>query len=600
MIARQTYTAEQTQLDEDVVKLKKEIRQLYETRNELAPISILPPEVLGQVFVHLRKTYPLSFERFLNSQDWLRVTRVCRRWRKIAYNCPHLWAFIALEDTPESIRQAKIMLKRSKKAPLTVKGHLYGRNVPLLEEIMKDHFPRMKALDVYCDRHRMKDFHRSFLNHLSTPSLQLESLRLGLGREYVGGRDEQRPKATLPGDILSKAPHLYEVDLTAIGIQWASLSLCTRLCILKLDDVYPRPSFTQVLDVLKAAPLLQVISLAQCLPDQRVISESYPLVRLKHLESLSLEGQFHDCALLLTLIQHPSSTRLKCHFRAKGGAAIKLKHITEAMNNIANKIRDVSTQMQSTPPTTIQSARLSDSSGRGLDIYLFDQPLKLTDKPNVLQAYLKNAALVISFDSSFPWKSCAHAMKCLFTSFDLSHLYSLDINCGSYKLPEADIICATCGSLPLLEEIKIHEHLRGALNDSLLRSLPKITKKKNTNDSPSSAKVYFAALKTFIFENGQFSKRNSPETATNLEKILSFRHKRDVPIRRLVLNKNKHLRDWQLGEYLRYTSSVEVDGEAVDDSGLEWDTAEETDLSDSLAGYSDDNAECDYYSSEDF
>ncbi|KAF5361804.1 hypothetical protein D9756_002368 [Leucocoprinus leucothites] len=562
-----------------------ETQQLRETRNELAPISRLPHELLAQVFVYLRKMYPVSFERSTDSSYWLHITRVCRRWRTTAFDCPNLWAFISLEESLLSVRIAKEMLKRSKMAPLTVTGHLYNHNLHLLENITKEDFHRIQVLDIYCDRPRVEDFRRSFLVHLSSPSLRLESLRLGLGRGLYSADHGDKFQVSLPGEIISKAPCLREVDLTAIGIQWESLSLCTHLCSLKLDDIYPRPTLFQVLDVLRAAPLLRVISLAHSLPDQRVYSDDRSAIRLDHLQSLTLEGHLHDCALLLSRIQHPSATRLKCHFRTKGGAAIKLNHIKDVIASIADRLRNTSSQPQSPNSLiTIQSARLGDSSGRGMDIYLFDQPLRLSQKPSPFLTHLRDAAaVVISFDSSFPWTSCAHATTCLFTTFDLSRLYSLDICCGSYKLPPAEILCTTFGSLPHLEEIKLHEHLRGALKDALLRDprTPSAAGIPPVRLSPP-ATAYFPALKIFVFENGDFGNRKNDETMNNLEKIFEFRNKRNLPIKRLVLNNNRCLRDWRLRQFLDYVVSVEVDGEIVEESELGWDTEEETVYSDPM------------------
>jgi hypothetical protein len=75
------------------------------------------------------------------------------------------------------------------------------------------------------------------------------------------------------------------------------------------------------------------------------------------------------------------------------------------------------------------------------------------------------------------------------------------------------------------------------------------------------------------------------ETADDLEEILKFRHEVGLPIRRLVLDGIRPLRNWQLRAYMSYALCVEVDGYVVelddlklnddndteDDSELEYD-----------------------------
>ncbi|KAI0284067.1 hypothetical protein BC826DRAFT_894091, partial [Russula brevipes] len=91
-------------------------RALLTHRNTLAPISILPPEVLARIF-HLVAVLPWHK---LESLKWISVTHVCRHWRQVALDDSSLWARISGWMPVARITWVSEMLARARNAPLSI------------------------------------------------------------------------------------------------------------------------------------------------------------------------------------------------------------------------------------------------------------------------------------------------------------------------------------------------------------------------------------------------------------------------------------------------------------------------------------------------
>src|ERR1019366_7937030 len=89
---------------------------LCSLRNALAPISLLPPEILARVFHFLTlEEPPCSGEQNLG---WIRATHVCRLWRQVALGDSSLWAKIS--GIPTNTERISEMLARARNAPLDI------------------------------------------------------------------------------------------------------------------------------------------------------------------------------------------------------------------------------------------------------------------------------------------------------------------------------------------------------------------------------------------------------------------------------------------------------------------------------------------------
>ncbi|KAG1907843.1 uncharacterized protein F5891DRAFT_1180865 [Suillus fuscotomentosus] len=97
------------------------MRALWTRQNRFSPISSIPPEILGAIFVHhaqqMRSLYSPDTPAFLS---WLIVGHICRHWREVALGTPELWATPFLNSS----QATEEMLLRSKMAPLNLRTGL--------------------------------------------------------------------------------------------------------------------------------------------------------------------------------------------------------------------------------------------------------------------------------------------------------------------------------------------------------------------------------------------------------------------------------------------------------------------------------------------
>ena len=108
----------QSTIDKGIITATRFLPSLLTRRNVLVPISLLPPEILAQVF-HLLvlEEPPFSGER--NLLGWIRVTHVCWSWRQVALDDLTLWAKI--RGIPANKKRISEILARSKNAQLDIK-----------------------------------------------------------------------------------------------------------------------------------------------------------------------------------------------------------------------------------------------------------------------------------------------------------------------------------------------------------------------------------------------------------------------------------------------------------------------------------------------
>ena len=79
------------------LEVEESIRELKYRRNALAPVSSLPTEIIGAIFLFARVTVSASSATPGKKTDplaWLRVTHVCHQWREIALNQPLFWSHV--------------------------------------------------------------------------------------------------------------------------------------------------------------------------------------------------------------------------------------------------------------------------------------------------------------------------------------------------------------------------------------------------------------------------------------------------------------------------------------------------------------------------
>ncbi|KAN0125272.1 hypothetical protein V8E53_015636 [Lactarius tabidus] len=293
-------------IDAEIKSLEGSIRTLKHRRNELAPISSLPTEVIDAIFSLLRVPSTSSPSSTLGGKlhclAWLGVTQVCHHWREIALNQPLLWSH--LDFTTVSSDGATKILARAKTVPL----HLEAKVSPFdcwddarfryFRKELKAHVSHIRHLDLSMGPAQLN----RTLNHLTLPAPTLEYLIISCQDEIL---DSQ---VSIPNTLFDGAtPRLSCLELCDCAINWKS-PLLRGLEHLDIHSSYPGPSLSNWLDALDEMPQLRTLTLDWASP---VVNAPPPFniertITLPSLTLFDIDSQLRECGLALAHLILPS------------------------------------------------------------------------------------------------------------------------------------------------------------------------------------------------------------------------------------------------------------------------------------------------------
>jgi len=289
-------------IDPDMSQHENRIQELKTRRNTFAPISCLPTEVLCRIFLLVRDS-TADWKPLL----WIKVTHTSLHWRNVALTFPNLWTLLPLENA----QWTEEMLKRSEMASLIVKVDASSRKFSSVANMTAalSQISRIKELQVYLNGPGATAAMQKILTILPRAAARLEVLRISARiRSHTSGT------ARIPSKALCETPSLRQLELYLCDFCWDS-QLLSGLTHLTLHSVSSnaRPTLTQLLEVLRSCPDLQVLDLKHCFP---ALSSQQPLVPiyLQHLRSLVLNGTLTELEPLLKncSIQATSKIRISC------------------------------------------------------------------------------------------------------------------------------------------------------------------------------------------------------------------------------------------------------------------------------------------------
>ncbi|TDL27797.1 hypothetical protein BD410DRAFT_781692 [Rickenella mellea] len=143
-----------TAIDEEMQFYSEVICALRSRRNNWTTLCRIPDEALSHIFLMLsHSTYP--FRPFSFDKSWMVITKVCRRWRYLALDCPSLWSRVVVQpcsfaQTSTEIDRITIHLMRSKYAPLDVEVDIRNDQRLFLARLaLEQNFHRIASLDIY-------------------------------------------------------------------------------------------------------------------------------------------------------------------------------------------------------------------------------------------------------------------------------------------------------------------------------------------------------------------------------------------------------------------------------------------------------------------
>ena len=298
-------------VDEEVDAARTLLRSLLTRRNALAPISVLPPEVLARVFHALARLEPPCWSG-IQYLGWIKATHVCVHWRQVALGDSSLWARIS--GTPTSREFVAEMLVRARNAPLDIDIDLIGTSNPALSLLFTPHISRIRELRL----HNLSTFHSDSVRGIyGQEALVLENFELGVSVAGLMVFGELAGVKLFKG----RAPNLRTLSLTQTFIPWSHIprGQLTQLKIVYFNevpfpaDVSTHEDVNQLIDLLANSPELEVLVLESCLPSRLGQFPRDQTIHLPQLSRLCLGGSSSRVTNLLKMLKFPPSSMLHLH-----------------------------------------------------------------------------------------------------------------------------------------------------------------------------------------------------------------------------------------------------------------------------------------------
>ena len=304
----QTPTARTTAIsviDEEIDASIYLTHSLLSSRNALAPISSLPPELLARVFgFYALVEPPWSGVRKLG---WIGVTHVCQRWRQVALNDASLWArIVGVSPGAAWISEA---LVRARDAPLLF--DIVGMPSPKVLSKIPPHMSHTRKLRLP----RLATHDCQAVGEICTSKAPvLEHFELGTSDATPITCHQPAAGSTL---FNGHSPKLRSFTTYHIIIPWPLIprGQLTQLRII-LSRGISTPSISslndsnQLFGLLINSPELEILSLDFCLPSMlSQVSHGEP-IHLPRLSRLSLGGSTCRVANFLKRLELPSSATL--------------------------------------------------------------------------------------------------------------------------------------------------------------------------------------------------------------------------------------------------------------------------------------------------
>jgi hypothetical protein len=295
-----------------ICDLEEDIAELRNCFNAVSPAHRLPVELLMTVFSFV--------SRFATGSEMLGVSHVCKRWRTIALDCPHLWAelrgsCLATKEVTQS------MLEKSREVPLTLSCGTRPTEHPSHSgalSIALSQISRLKSVTlcntIYADGDTV-----DLPNVLSgwrrahAPILEILCIINIVDDDYYSSGFgppswEKLQEFQLEGLLESGAPALRHLTLSHLGISWSNLPLGASLVELRLLEEPSfegnfRPVIPTFIKSLEQMPLLETLELHGFLPAEQGSAHSgrvhaFPpaLKTLKVADSSGVLAQFFQLA----------------------------------------------------------------------------------------------------------------------------------------------------------------------------------------------------------------------------------------------------------------------------------------------------------------
>ncbi|KAF5325128.1 hypothetical protein D9619_010039 [Psilocybe cf. subviscida] len=514
MATHNSYHDSQLLIDEKIADLtaptQQAIRLLKTHRNELAPVSKLPNEILQHIFLVWRDL------AHFDPKDWYQVTHIYQHWRRVAIGSPLLWT--RLYATPPGLTQ--LMLERSQSAPLEVELYMTSKSkhaIRVMPIILRE-LKRIRTLTLYRMPVSILD---TIYDILAGSDRDLEASLLESLCIHTDFKSGPRPTSVkVLTDVFRPSCHLRSLSLTNGYYNWDTLPLPSLTHLVLHAESLGEVSGEQFIETLRRMQNLEdlelrweTLNIRQFPPTPR----SQP-IHLPFLRRLDIwDGNEVHLQLFLSLVTHP-----KLHQLNVNPCSYTVINVVTFTKSVLSSIGRAN--LEPLEYLRIELGNIIISTPPKASIHVDDD-----ESSAKISLYAEQDEKYIYY-SGTPFRSLVDFMPYL-TSLDwmdripLRHLFldSTDAPIGEFTRLFA--------SLPHLETIEVHHELALVLFNALnIGSTP--------DDAISATPIPFPKLRTIIWHDHPYKDTApllSSTTFSDLYSGLLSRHVRGVPIARLEL-----------------------------------------------------------------
>ncbi|KAK7051580.1 hypothetical protein VNI00_004559 [Paramarasmius palmivorus] len=516
---------ETEEIRDDVVSLPKNDEESAQTgslkRKTNPPIFRLPLEIIAQIFGYCVPSQHSEHKKL----QWLSFTHVCRAWRSIALNDGSLWTCIRLNYH----NLAKAMFERSKSSVLDVEiSWLFHSTRPnerhLLGEVQRQ-LHRIRHLRLYLAAGAREDNKPNiyFLSQLSQPAPLLRLL-------HITGND-----FTLPANLLGgEAPLLTHLQLGSCFLSWSS-PLLANLIHFELHGPghinIPTPE--QLLDVLRAMPLLETLCLVRMLPKHIPRSED---IQLSKLHTLSLAGDLSGCDGLLSNLVFPETTTfsLECDVEVEDTSSFEslISHFPRiflAKPSLADTrgedLRGTKTMCIDLEDDYRTARVVIDAWNRAIPVDLQEHSMYMEELPPCIRLMLRWDHQALS--------DVEEDLEHIFGSLPMGSVETLHMQCSGLDREEDDthILVRCLGDLPFISPNL--ETIVVAGNDLVYRLSCVFQVLDYVDVSTSPPTLAFPALRSLVLLSGTAGCWSRFESTDMTELLHMLRHRLQLKGKRL-------------------------------------------------------------------
>ncbi|KAG8974896.1 hypothetical protein FRB90_009682, partial [Tulasnella sp. 427] len=300
----QEISALETTIDAVGKRLQRRLADAKKRRNDLAPLSKIPAELLIDILLHsLDEVRTISFYQRVKT-----LSEVCMVWHTVINNTAQFWARLHSNFSSSKIER---ILQRSGNALLTVECAWFP--------ISRDAKSFVNTLVPSADRIRSLTVTRDFSNQTEVSKL------VGRMIEHLEYRTDSDSGQIALGDREKPLDRLQSLVLESAYLPWPALKRMQTLRLFRLS--YNGPSLEQLWVIIVESPslrhlILNHVSITRTSASSASTVSTYNLPSLKQLHLVHLSQS--DTNTILNGIRAPqcSDTRIACHFDSHSSTSL--------------------------------------------------------------------------------------------------------------------------------------------------------------------------------------------------------------------------------------------------------------------------------------